>query len=92
MPRLHCIVQGRVQGVGFRYFAQRAAVSRQLTGWVRNLRDGSVETEVEGPEEALQAYLLELTEGPAFGRVTDVEQTWEEADGQYDDFRIRHSL
>jgi acylphosphatase len=66
------VLTGRVQGVGFRFFAERTARSLGVKGWVRNLSDGSVETLVEGPEEALQEYLNRLREGPGGARVLSV--------------------
>jgi len=66
------VVSGRVQGVGFRFFAQRAARELGVVGWVRNLPDGTVETFAEGTEEALAAYLARLRAGPRGGRVTGV--------------------
>lgn len=92
MPRLHCIISGRVQGVGYRYFAEHAARSLGLTGWVRNLRGGDVETEVEGSRENLQKYLLQLHRGPAFARVQDVREVWSDEDGRYEDFKVRFTF
>jgi len=66
------IVSGRVQGVGFRFFAERAASRTGVHGWVRNLPDGSVETVVEGEELAVMRYLDEIRKGPLGGRVTDI--------------------
>jgi len=88
MPILHCIVRGRVQGVGFRYFVQRSATSLRLSGWVRNLRDGDVETEVEGPRDSLEQFLGELRRGPALARVLEVAERWEEAEGRHSGFHI----
>ena len=66
------IVSGRVQGVGFRFFAERAARRTGVCGWVRNLPDGSVETVVEGEEPAVMRYLDEIRKGPLGGRVSDI--------------------
>jgi len=66
------VVSGAVQGVGFRFFAQRAAREARVTGWVRNRADGTVETVVEGEEGAVTRYLERLRAGPAGGRVTSV--------------------
>ncbi|OPZ11026.1 MAG: Acylphosphatase [candidate division BRC1 bacterium ADurb.BinA364] len=92
MPCLHCIVEGRVQGVGFRYFAENQALALGLSGWVRNLRDGSVETEAEGPREALEQYLAALRRGPAFARVSALRETWSEAEGRLQGFRVERTL
>jgi len=69
------LVTGRVQGVGFRYFAETSAVSLGLRGFVRNLRDGRVEAVAEGAAEALAAFEAALREGPAHARVEAVEKS-----------------
>jgi acylphosphatase len=66
------VVEGRVQGVGFRYFAERAARDLGVHGWVRNLPGGGVESLVEGEEAAVGRYLERLREGPRMSRVTEV--------------------
>jgi acylphosphatase len=67
-------VQGRVQGVGYRYFVQHEADSLKVTGFVRNLPDGSVEVVAEGVESALATLEARLREGPSFARVASVER------------------
>lgn len=69
-------VFGRVQGVGFRYYAQKQAQELGIAGYVRNLRDGSVYIEAEGQESALEQFILWCEEGPAWARVTKVEKQW----------------
>jgi acylphosphatase len=64
------VISGRVQGVGFRFFAERAAREAGIRGWVRNLPDGNVETVAEGEEEAVARYLDRLRRGPIGARVT----------------------
>ena len=66
------VVSGRVQGVGFRFFAERAARTSGVSGWVRNRPDGSVETVAEGEREAVARYLEMLRSGPPGSRVTSV--------------------
>lgn len=68
----HFTVKGKVQGVGFRYFATREARRLNLSGWVRNLPDRSVETYAEGDEESLKAFEAALRQGPSWSRVTEV--------------------
>ena len=67
------VVHGVVQGVGFRYFAHRAARELGIRGWVRNRPDGSVETVAEGDEGAVAEYLARLERGPAGARVERIE-------------------
>jgi acylphosphatase len=81
------IVRGRVQGVGFRYFAQRAAAELGLTGYARNLDDGRVEVYAAGPEEKLSQLGGLLHCGPRWADVRGVEEQ-EAAVHQYGGFRI----
>jgi acylphosphatase len=78
--RLHAVVSGRVQGVGFRASAQQGAQRLGLAGWVRNLADGRVELEAEGPPEILDQLLAWLRKGPSLGRVDSVEADWPATD------------
>ncbi len=66
------VVSGRVQGVGFRFFAERAAREAGVKGWVRNRPDGTVETMVEGEQAAVDGYLDRLRKGPLGSRVAGV--------------------
>ncbi|AGT30818.1 acylphosphatase [Geobacillus genomosp. 3] len=70
MKRVHVMVEGRVQGVGFRYFVQHEALKRQLTGWVKNNDDGTVEMEAQGHESALQLFLDTIEAGTMFAKVS----------------------
>ena len=81
------IVRGRVQGVGFRYFAQREAAELGLTGYARNLDDGRVEVYAAGPEEKLSQLGGLLYRGPRWADVRGVEEQ-EAAVHQYDGFRV----
>ena len=77
--RLHVIVRGEVQGVGFRAFTEREAARHALSGWVRNLRDGGVEAFAEGDEADLNAWLAALYRGPSAARVKEVLPVWGDA-------------
>ena len=67
------MVSGRVQGVGYRYFTRDSARALGLTGWVRNVRGGGVEVEVEGGRGVIDRFIEELRQGPPLSRVLDVE-------------------
>ena len=67
------LISGRVQGVGFRYFAHSAAVRENLHGWVRTLPDGRVEAAAEGDAEALERFERALRHGPPGARVEQLE-------------------
>lgn len=86
--RFHGIVSGRVQGVAYRYFAQRWAGALSLSGWVRNLPDGRVEVLAEGEKEVLEVFTERLREGPRMAVVDDLELSWEAPAGESGGFRI----
>ncbi len=82
------LISGMVQGVGFRFFAQRAAAHHQVRGYVKNLKDGRVEALAEGDAKAVQAFLEDLTTGPSYSKVEDVEETVLEPSGLFSAFLI----
>ena len=82
------IVRGNVQGVGFRFFTQRAAARHQVRGYVRNLPDGAVESYAEGTTRAVEEFKHDLTAGPTFAKVTEIEETVLEPGNLYSSFRI----
>ncbi len=82
------LIRGDVQGVGYRFFAQRAAARHQVVGYVRNLPDGSVESLVEGPAQSVEAYRNDLAAGPRFAVVAQVEEISLEPTGRYTLFRV----
>lgn len=69
MKARRTVVSGRVQGVGYRFFAERTARELGVHGWVRNLSDGRVEALAEGEEEAIVRFVERLREGPRGSRV-----------------------
>jgi acylphosphatase len=89
--RLNAIVNGRVQGVGFRFFVLRRAVALGLTGWVRNLSGGTaVEVLAEGDVAGLQELLVALHEGPDAAYVRDVKYHFSPATGEFHNFDVRY--
>jgi acylphosphatase len=87
--RLHAIVEGRVQGVGFRAFTQRNATILGLCGWVRNRWDGTVEVIAEGPRLEAEKLLNILRRGPFYGTTQNVVFDWYPATGEFSSFRVR---
>jgi len=88
--RLHALVRGRVQAVGFRQFVWSRAARLGLAGWVRNGDDGrSVEVEAEGPTDALERLLVLLRQGPFGARVDDVRASWSDEPRGYTTFEVR---
>jgi acylphosphatase len=88
--RLQAIVRGRVQGVSFRYYTQKRANELDLTGYVRNLWDESVEVVAEGPRGDLEKLLSFLHTGPRSAFVTEVETQWPAPVGNLHGFRVRY--
>lgn len=83
------LISGRVQGVGFRWFAHDVATRQGVTGWVRNLDDGRVEALVEGEAEDVTRVERALRSGPGGARVDDVAVVTEEPTGFYRTFSIK---
>ena len=83
-------INGQVQGVGYRFFAQRAAARHQVLGYVKNLDDGRVEVFVEGAEPNVEAFKHELATGPRFGFVENIEEINVDPTNTYSLFRIEH--
>ena len=74
MPAYRYVVEGRVQGVGYRYFVMRQADALGVSGYARNRADGSVEVVAEGSEAAMADFEARLRQGPSFAEVTSLER------------------
>jgi acylphosphatase len=86
--RLHALITGTVQGVGFRYFTLQQAQELGLTGWVRNRWDGRVEVTAEGPHDALNTLLAKLRRGPISAEVQDVQYEFSDSQGEFNRFGV----
>ena len=86
---LHCLVSGRVQGVGYRSFVLDHARGLGLTGWTRNLPDGRVEVLAQGSDEALDEFARRLRKGPSWARVDAVDASMEPREETYENFQVR---
>ena len=82
------LIKGEVQGVGYRFFAQRAAARHQVVGYVRNCPDGSVEALAEGPANSVEAFKQDLAAGPQWAVVDQLEEINLDPSGRYSAFRI----
>lgn len=89
--RLHAIISGKVQGVNFRHYAKLTADQHGVTGWVRNLPDGSVEVIAEGTSTQIDPFLHFLNHGPAQARVDSVHTEWLPATGEFESFEISYA-
>jgi acylphosphatase len=87
--RLKAIVHGYVQGVGFRYRTREVARRLNLSGYVRNQPDRTVEVVAEGSERALRELLAYLREGPSAASVNRVDETWLPSHGEFSGFQVR---
>ena len=90
LASVQAIVHGRVQGVFFRDFVSRQAKKLDLTGYVRNLYDGTVEVLAEGERKQLEGLISDLNVGPPAASVEKVITTWSEYTGSYPGFRVRY--
>ena len=79
-------ISGIVQGVGFRFFTQRIAARHQVLGYVQNLKDGRVESYVEGDAKAVEDFKNDLIAGPTFSKVEEIEEIVLEPNGLYSSF------
>ena len=91
MMAAEILVEGRVQGVGFRDFAQRKASLLGLTGYVMNLRDGRLRLRAEGARETIDELVRDLQKGPPLSRVERVSVMWLPPTGRFASFRIRYA-
>jgi acylphosphatase len=82
------VIRGDVQGVGYRFFGQRAAARHQVVGYIKNKADGTVEAHVEGEARSVEAFKHDLATGPQFASVEQVEEIVIEPTGLYSSFRI----
>ena len=88
--RLECIIHGRVRGVFYRDTTSRKARALGLTGFVENQHDGTVLAVAEGDEVILEEFLTSLWKGPPLSKVENVDATWVEATGEWNDFQIQY--
>jgi len=87
--RAHVIISGDVQNIGFRFNTRIKARNLGLTGWVRNLPNGNVETVFEGPEDKVKEIIEWCKKGPSFARVDDVKIELSEYKGEFENFESR---
>jgi acylphosphatase len=85
----HILVEGMVQGVGFRYFVYTKASRLGLAGFVRNVDRGGVEIEVEGDRSLIEELIKFLKVGPPSAHVADVKVDWKKPEQQLRTFEIR---
>ena len=89
MVRVHLLISGQVQGVLYRSFCQKFAISIGLTGWVKNTFDNKVEIVAEGTKEQLEKLISWTQTGSPYSQVENVKVGWEEASGEFKGFEVR---
>lgn len=90
LASLRATVRGRVHGVFFRAFVHKRADELNLSGYARNMPDGTVEVRAEGEKQQLEELVGHLKVGPSAARVDEVLMSWAEYTGEYEGFRIRY--
>ena len=90
MVEAHLIITGRVQGVGFRYYATRYAENIGIRGYVKNLADGSVEILAEGEEEQIEQFKDRLEKGSGYARIDDISITFKPYEAKYQTFGVEY--
>ena len=91
LARAHLRLEGRVQGVGFRYMTADEARHRRLSGWVRNLDSGQVEAVFEGPKSDVEEMIGWCADGPPGAFVRDTRVVWDEPVEGLNGFEIRRT-
>jgi len=87
--RVQVLIEGRVQGVGYRFSAYRQALALGLRGWILNLPDGRVEAEFEGAKADLDEMVAWCRRGPHLAKVSEVEVAWETGLERHHHLQIR---
>ena len=85
----HITIHGKVQGVGYRFFATRVARRLGLKGWIQNNRDGTVEAMVEGEKASIDEWVEEIREGPRYAEVTKIDAEVKDFSGRLGDFDVK---
>lgn len=88
--RIHVMVKGRVQGVGFRASTQSEAQKLAVHGWVRNLPNGNVEFVAEGRRESLEKLLAWAKKGSTTAAVNDIQVRWGAFTSEFTEFAVQH--
>ena len=89
MRRMHILISGYVQGVGFRYYVQEKAQKLNVLGWVKNNLEGSVEVDAQGEEHNIDAFIDLCGKGPPLSRVKDVKMHEEPVTKEFHEFTVR---
>ncbi|MFV1916891.1 MAG: acylphosphatase [Patescibacteria group bacterium] len=86
--RVHVFIEGRVQGISYRYWTKKTASSLGLTGWVKNLAGGRVEAVFEGQKKEVEQMIKKCRRGPILAGVKHIDIVWEDATGEFKNYEI----
>ncbi len=92
VSRVHIVVKGRVQNVGFRAHVEYSARQLGLTGWVRNVGYDTVEATAEGERQALARFIEDVKTGPRGSQVDESNMEWQDPTGEFTHFIVRRSV
>ena len=87
--RVHLTIKGNVQGVSFRYYTTQQARTLNITGWIKNKSDGTVEIMAEGEQEKLEAFVEWCWHGPPYAKVDKLDADWKGPKSEFDSFEMR---
>jgi len=87
--RIHVFYSGNVQGVGFRFTAERIAIDVGINGWVKNLGDGRVELVAEGEKKELDEFLEKVKTGALQGYISDTDIKWQNFKDEFKEFDVK---
>jgi len=90
MQQLYLKISGSVQGVSFRYYTKEAADTLALSGWVKNLADGTLEILAQGSRENLEKFLEWCQGGPTSAQIEKLDKEWQKPEKKFDSFEIRY--
>jgi acylphosphatase len=85
---IHCVVKGKVRGVGYRDFIERYTKEQGLMGWIRNNDDGSVEAVIQGTPDELKSCIEILNQGSLLAKVESMAIDWRTPEKQFEEFRV----
>ncbi len=85
---IYCVVKGKVQRVGYRDFVEQYAREHNLTGWIKNMKDGSVEMVIQGTPDELKICVEHLSQGSLLARVDSMAVDWRTPQNQLSDFSV----
>ncbi len=88
---IHCVMSGRVQGVGYRDVIERYATEHELTGWIKNNEDGSVEAVIQGTPDELKACIEMLNQGSPLSKVESLSVDWRTPEETFGEFKVLSS-